>query len=601
MKKNICLQWVYFFYLLHFYKIIILKFSLFKKINLIYIYSLFLISFNFLFLWLNIRVIGYIGIYIITSIILLFVIWYFLSLLYIIWFDGLIIINSIFLWVDFLNELNIYFNFLYDIFSCVLSLVVCTAAYLVINFVVIDLWDDKEGSRFIIILGFFIIFMLFVINSGNIIIFYLGWEGIGITSLLLVNFWSDRVRSIKASFKIFFISKFGDIFVLILICFLSNFFLTFDFIQINSNILLFLDYNLNLGFLNLNLLDFMGVITVLGGAVKSAQFGFHFWLLDAMEAPLGASALMHSSTLVVSGLVLIQKMSSLIEVSSIAQILMFSLGIFSAFWASFIACTQIELKGILAYSTISNMGYIFILFSLGAYFEMYIIIILHAYIKIFLFLIIGGIILHCNGLQDIRKMGGLLLYIPVLWVAYIIGGLSLAGIPFLTGYYSKHYILLALTKSELIILGLEIFLYLSFFFTFFYIWLIAELVFLNSKNGHKNIYSIKPIPILYIMDIIIFIFFVIILGLIWDYFYCIEWYSLHRSIIFKSYIILKYYYYKLTIEILYWWLLIYIISFFTIMFWYLCTKNMNFKTHQFWYWFHILFLLFFLNYYFLWY
>lgn len=188
-----------------------------------------------------------------------------------------------------------------------------------------------------------------------------------------------------------------------------------------------------------------------------------------MEAPLGASALMHSSTLVVSGLVLIQKMASFIEISSIAQIIMFSLGVFSAFWASFAACTQFELKAILAYSTISNMGYIFILFSVGAYFEMYIIIILHAYIKIFLFLIVGGIILHCNGLQDIRKMGNLLSYIPTLWVAYIVGGSSLAGIPFLAGYYSKHYIMLAMTKSELIVLGLEILLYLSFFFTFFYV------------------------------------------------------------------------------------------------------------------------------------
>lgn len=178
--------------------------------------------------------------------------------------------------MDFLNELNIYFSFLYDIFSCILSVIICTAACIVINFVVIDLWDDKEGVRFIIILGFFIIFMLFVTNSGNIIIFYLGWEGIGITSLFLVNFWSDRVRSIKASFKIFFISKFGDIFVITLICFLGNFFQTFDFIQVNSNILLFLDYNFNFGFFNLNLIDIIGIITIFGGAVKSAQFGFHF-------------------------------------------------------------------------------------------------------------------------------------------------------------------------------------------------------------------------------------------------------------------------------------------------------------------------------------
>jgi NADH:ubiquinone oxidoreductase subunit 5 (subunit L)/multisubunit Na+/H+ antiporter MnhA subunit len=121
-----------------------------------------------------------------------------------------------------------------------------------------------------------------------------------------------------------------------------------------------------------------------------------------MEAPLGASALMHSSTLVVSGLVLIYRLSIFIELSSLSQILMFLMGSFSATMGSLVACFQYELKVIMAYSTISNMGYMFLLFSLGAYFETILVMILHAYIKIFMFLVIGGIILHCNGCQDIR-------------------------------------------------------------------------------------------------------------------------------------------------------------------------------------------------------
>jgi NADH:ubiquinone oxidoreductase subunit 5 (subunit L)/multisubunit Na+/H+ antiporter MnhA subunit len=149
-----------------------------------------------------------------------------------------------------------------------------------------------------------------------------------------------------------------------------------------------------------------------------------------MEAPLGASALMHSSTLVIAGLVLIYRLINILEFSSYAQILMYLMGVFSAFCGSIIACFQFELKVVMAYSTISNMGYMFVLCALGAYFEMLIVIIIHAYIKIFLFLVMGGIILHCNGCQDVRWMGGLFMYIPVLLVSYFVGGICLIGLPY---------------------------------------------------------------------------------------------------------------------------------------------------------------------------
>mmetsp|Transcript_30332 Transcript_30332/g.29984 ORF Transcript_30332/g.29984 Transcript_30332/m.29984 type:complete len:160 (-) Transcript_30332:72-551(-) len=156
-----------------------------------------------------------------------------------------------------------------------------------------------------------------------------------------------------------------------------------------------------------------------------------------MEAPLGASALMHSSTLVIAGLVLCFKLSVLIELSVISQVIMLLMGAFSSLYASFIAIFQFELKVIMAYSTISNMGYMFILFSIAAYKEVLIVMILHAYIKIYLFLVVGAIMLHCNGMQDLRFMGGLFSYIPALWVSYFIASLGLSGLPFLSGYYYK--------------------------------------------------------------------------------------------------------------------------------------------------------------------
>jgi len=159
-----------------------------------------------------------------------------------------------------------------------------------------------------------------------------------------------------------------------------------------------------------------------------------------MEAPLGASALMHSSTLVIAGLVLIYKLIILIELSAYAQLLMYFLGVFSAFLGALFACFQFELKVIMAYSTISNMGYIFVLCSLGLYDYMLVALVLHAYIKIFLFLMVGSVMLHCNGCQDVRYFGLLFSYASYVYIFFFLGVITLAGFPYFSGYYYKFFL-----------------------------------------------------------------------------------------------------------------------------------------------------------------
>lgn len=417
------------------------------------------------------------------------------------WLYGNIVEYSGFFWVELGNEVYSFWNFRFDFFSNLISFVILSAALVVSLFVFFDMWDDKDGVNFIINLGFFISFMLILVNAGNLLLFYFGWEGIGLTSLFLVNYWSERVRSVKATIKVFIINKVGDFFFLLLICSFIFICGDFDFDVLNALSPFYANIFLKFFSIKVYLVEVLGILLFFSACVKSAQFGFHIWLLEAMEAPLGASALMHSSTLVIAGLVLIFKLPSIVEFSYMAKALMFIFGILSATYGSFIAIFQFELKVIMAYSTISNMGYMFTLFSLGAYKETVLIMVFHAYIKIYMFLIVGGIMLHCNGCQDVRWMGGLMPYIPALWVSYVVGSFGLAGLPFLSGYYYKAVIWQSMFDFNVVLSGGEFLIFLSFIFTLIYLFRTGYLIFAGPKNGHRSIYRKRYFPSLFILNL----------------------------------------------------------------------------------------------------
>ncbi len=489
---------------------------------------------SFTYFHINIYQLGYFGIFTLTLIILFISSNLLLYNIYIFWKNNYSIEYFIFNWIDFSNNLIITWNIKENLLNSILSFIMLFGAYIVTYFVFIDMSNDKEGFSFIIILGYFIVSMLIVIISNNLILFYLGWEGISLTSYFLVNYWSERVRSIKAVFKIFLISKIGDYFLIIFICLIISNFGSVDIDHILSMFILFLNKNYTFFFLKLNTIELISFFLVLGTAVKSAQYGFHIWLLEAMEAPLGASALMHSSTLVIAGVVLLLKLSYIIEFSNYSLIIMFFLGSMSSFFGSFFACFQYELKTILAYSTISNMGYIYILLSLNLYSETIITIILHAFIKIYMFLVIGGIIYHCNGMQDIRWMGGLLLYIPFLWSAFFIGSLSLIGIPYFSSYTYKLYIINNLLNNYVFFTGCEYILIFSYFFTFFYIIRLGYIIFFSTKNGHKIIYKYKNISILYYIHILLLGFIISFSSNFWQNILNLNYFNLLNNYIYNN-------------------------------------------------------------------
>jgi NADH:ubiquinone oxidoreductase subunit 5 (subunit L)/multisubunit Na+/H+ antiporter MnhA subunit len=225
-----------------------------------------------------------------------------------------------------------------------------------------------------------------------------------------------------------------------------------------------------------------------------------------MEAPLGASALMHSSTLVIAGLVLIFKLNILLEMSDIAQLIMYLFGILTALYGALFAYLQYELKVIMACSTISNMGYMFILGSLHQYNDMLIVIIVHAYIKIFLFLMVGAIMLNCNGCQDIRYFGLLFSYSSQVFIFFMVGGFCLAGIPYLSGYAYKFASLKSLHDSADIIKGGGYIIVFSFYLTINYVFRVLYLMFSTTKNGHVHIYKLKVNSLFYLTLITILCF-----------------------------------------------------------------------------------------------
>ena len=444
-------------------------------------WSTFFLLIGYTSLYFVFRFIGYRGVFYIGFMILLISFFIEFYLLVDLWVSGSIKHNSYFFWGGFSTNNLIVFDSISDIFTKTISFVLLSGSLLVYYFSYYDIWDESYGSEFLITLGLFISFMYILINSGNLIVFYLGWEGIGITSLFLVNFWGNRIRAVKASFKIFTINKLGDFFIIILIISLITLLGDINFFTISSTLTLF--YSKSIAILDgyPYLLEFLSIVLVLSGVVKSAQLGFHIWLLEAMEAPLGASALMHSSTLVAAGLILITKLYIIIDISLIGRLLLFAFGILSAVIASFIACFQYELKSVMAYSTISNMGYMFVLLSLGAFKEMLLIFIFHAYIKIFIFLTVGGILIHCNGCQDIRWMGGLLAYMPLHWGSFFVCSLCLIGLPFWTGYLCKNFILSAICNYTLILRGGWFLILVSFFFSFFYVSRVLFFIFFQVK------------------------------------------------------------------------------------------------------------------------
>jgi NADH-ubiquinone oxidoreductase chain 5 len=346
---------------------------------------------------------------------------------------------------------------------------------------------DPHQPRFMAYLSLFTFFMLMLITADNFIQLFLGWEGVGLCSYLLINFWFTRLQANKAAIKAMVINRVGDVGLALGVFSIFVVFKTCDYSVVFSLVphVIGITYNF-LGF-EVDAISTIGLLLFVGAVGKSAQIGLHTWLPDAMEGPTPVSALIHAATMVTAGVYLIIRCSPLYEYSGIALTVITVFGALTAFIAGTIGLVQNDLKKVIAYSTCSQLGYMVFACGLSNYSVSMFHLINHAYFKALLFLSAGSVIHALNDEQDMRRMGGLLQVLPYTYVMILIGSLALMGFPFLTGFYSKDVILeIAYAKYSLHGTFAHWLGVLSAGITAFYSFRLIYLTFISNPNGFKN-------------------------------------------------------------------------------------------------------------------
>jgi NADH-ubiquinone oxidoreductase chain 5 len=339
-------------------------------------------------------------------------------------------------------------------------------------------------------LSLFTLFMLILVSSDNYLQLFVGWEGVGLVSFLLINFWFTIKEANKSALKAMVMNRIGDIGIALAISLIFFEFKTLDYSVIFAISHLFFN---DFFFLNNNFIHIFTLITIfilIGAIGKSAQFGLHTWLPDAMAGPTPVSALIHAATMVTAGVFILIRSSIIIDYSSTGLFFITIIGIFTAFFSATIGIFQNDIKKIIAYSTCSQLGYMVFICGLSNYSLSLFHLTNHAFFKALLFLSAGSIIHALSDEQDIRKYGGLIKVLPFSYLMILIGSLSLMGIPFLTGFYSKDLIIEISFISYLLNNGFVYWLsVITAFFTSIYSIRLIIFTFFVKPNGFKKNYQ----------------------------------------------------------------------------------------------------------------
>nr|YP_009421316.1 NADH dehydrogenase subunit 5 [Nemopilema nomurai]ASR75159.1 NADH dehydrogenase subunit 5 [Nemopilema nomurai] len=373
-------------------------------------------------------------------------------------------------WFNFIL-LNTDLSFFVDSLSAGMILVVNTVSFLVHLYSTSYMKGDPHTPRFMSYLSLFTFFMLILISSQNYIQLFIGWEGVGLCSYLLVNFWYSRIQANKAAIKAMLVNRIGDAALILGIIFIWAYFGSVNFLSI-------------MPIQELKPATIIPCLLLLGAVGKSAQIGLHMWLPDAMEGPTPVSALIHAATMVTAGVYLIIRSSPLFEASPTALIITVIVGSVTALFAASVGLAQNDIKKIIAYSTCSQLGFMVLSCGISYYSLALFHLINHAFFKALLFLAAGSVIHSFLDEQDIRKMGGVSISQPLSYIFILIGSLSLAGFPFLSGYYSKDLLLEISSKEYFIIFGVWLGLAATLL-TAFYSFKLITRSFLSFQNSPK--------------------------------------------------------------------------------------------------------------------
>ena len=377
-----------------------------------------------------------------------------------------------------------------DTLTAVMFIVVTTVSACVHLYSIGYMEEDPSKIRFMGYLSLFTFFMLVLVSSNNLLQMFFGWEGVGLASYLLIGFWHHKDSANKAAIKAFVVNRVGDFGYAIGIAGIFYIFGTVSFDSIFSQVDQFSEHQIQFLSFSFPTLDFLCFLLFIGAMGKSAQLGLHTWLPDAMEGPTPVSALIHAATMVTAGVFLVARMSPLYEFAAFTNLFITFVGAATAIFAASIALTQNDIKRVIAYSTCSQLGYMFFAAGVGAYNASIFHLTTHAFFKALLFLSAGSVIHAMHHEQDMRKMGGLFKKIPFTATMMWIGSLAIIGFPYLSGYYSKESILEnAFYTSN----GIAYFAYLvgilTALLTAFYSWRLLFLTFHGENRSNNKTYD----------------------------------------------------------------------------------------------------------------
>jgi NADH-ubiquinone oxidoreductase chain 5 len=415
-------------------------------------------------------------------------------------FNNIAVGIKLFRWIDS-ESFNILWGFNFDSLTVSMLIPVLIISLLVHIYSIGYMSHDPHNQRFFSYLSLFTFMMIILVTANNILVMFIGWEGVGVCSYLLVSFWFTRMAANQSSISAFLTNRVGD-----------------SFLTIGMFIIIWSIGNLDYGtifsiapYVNENIVTLIGICLLIGAMAKSSQIGLHVWLPMAMEGPTPVSALIHAATMVTAGVYLLMRASPLIEYSSTVLILCLWVGAITSVFSSLVGLFQQDIKKVIAYSTMSQLGMMVIAVGLSSYNVALFHLINHAFYKGLLFLAAGSVIHAVGDNQDFRKYGGLRLFLPLTYSVMVIASLSLVAFPFMTGFYSKDFILES-AYGQFYFSSVSVYFVavIAAIFTTLYSVKVLYLTFLTNPNGpiksyktahESDIYMSLPLIILAVFSV----------------------------------------------------------------------------------------------------
>lgn len=353
--------------------------------------------------------------------------------------EEIIYYDDFYKWIS-VGDLNIGMGYLIDKFSAIMLVVVLSISSIVHLYSIGYMKEETDFKRFFSYIALFTFSMILLVISNNLVQLFIGWEGVGLVSYLLIGFFYKKQSAIKANLKAFLVNRIGDMFFILGIVMVYAAFDSFDYKTIFLNLNKIDLENLEIYF-GLSYIDFSCLFLFIGAMAKSAQIPLHVWLPDSMEGPTPISALIHAATMVTAGIFMVGRLSPLYALTEFTADFILLVGASTALFIGAIAIFENDIKKVIAYSTISQLGYMVAALGINAYTVSFFHLYTHAFFKALLFLCAGSIIMSLHHNQDIRKMGGLKSKLPITYVSFMIGTLCIIGFPLTSGFFSKDLLL----------------------------------------------------------------------------------------------------------------------------------------------------------------